>query len=87
MSDSLDSLTQDLIQVLAKITTELIAIRKENEELKKQIENNKVKVNEYDSFIEMKISEFKRELPDTSYKELRDRANTEWQILKNTKRT
>ena len=92
MTDSIESLREKneaLTYALAQITADFFALRKKNEELLKELENNKVKVlpSEYDSFIEMKISEFKRELPDTSYKELRDRANTEWQILKNTKNT
>jgi len=87
--ESLREKNETLTYALAQITADFFALRKKNEELLKELENNKVKVlpSEYDSFIEMKISEIKRELPGTSYKELRDRANTEWQILKNTKRS
>ena len=88
MAETFESLlkkNEALTYAIAQITSDFFELRKKNEDLLKELEREKAKkvsnIN-YDSFMEMKISDLKRGFPDMCYKELRDLANTEWKYFK-----
>jgi len=90
-----------LAQALSNLTIEFSLVRKENDQLRKELERFKEleqlskekpkkkvnKVRDYDLFIKNKITELKSIHEGLKYMELRTLANNEWKTLKETMST
>ena len=86
--ESLLKKNEALTYAIAQITSDFFALRKKNEELLKELELEKAKKvsiftqSDYDSFMNMKMSELKLIYPDAKYMELRSLASNEWKYVK-----